>query len=526
MTQDLYYVESGYLTPDAGYYVYTADAEAAVSSAATISCDATKIAGGVVEEGSGNLTLVATMTVMISHIHGADLVAFSNAAIGIQINVIKSTNVALTSVFSAAIDAVRGIYVSAQADAAATISISNQRVRFTEAAIDAAFALVAISDKIQTASANLDSTASTTATAVRNRYLSADISSTASLTSVESYTRGAESTISCQADLTANNSRIREFNVVETSAFSPTLNINVVTNTFAVLDAVSQLAIAVDIFRNTSVNASSNFGLVIDGQVNSGVVIALESQSSLTATVNNIKQYSASLNAFGSELAVVVKTGQGLITIDCSSSLAVNAEYIRSVNVSTQANSQLTANNDRIRFAEINLVVSTTLTTVVGKTTNVSASLTTNTALTCNISKFVGFIALEAGSATLTVIAGKITPLQAHLSVLAFELVLGVKTTATQAVLVSTSTMVARVGGTFGFRSTMQGFAAEVVVADIIHIDAKLTWMIFAEDRDYSISAENRTYSIVEEDRDYMIVQEDREHAVTRELLTTELQGV
>jgi len=260
--------------------------------------------------------------------------------------------------------------------------------------------------------------------------------------------------------------------------------------------------------------------------VNSGVVITLESQSSLTASVYNIKEYSASLDAFGSELAVVVKTGQGLITVDCTSALAANAAVIRGVDINTQANTQLTTNNARLRFANISLVDNTTLTTVVVKTTNVSAGLTTNTALVCNISKFVGFIALEAGSATLTVDAGRIRPSQANLSVLAFELALGVKTTATQAQLVSTSSVVARVGGTFGFRSAMTGFAAEVAVIDIIHIDAKLTWMIFADDREYSIQADNRTYSITAEDRDYSIESEVREYAVTRELLTTELQGV
>ena len=119
MTQDLYYVESGYLTPDSGYYVYTADAEAAVSSAATMA-----VTAGVIKDCVSTIVCQTTVAAVISHIHGADLVAFSNAAIATQITVIRGNNVALTSVFSAAIDGSRGIYVSAQADSTASISIS------------------------------------------------------------------------------------------------------------------------------------------------------------------------------------------------------------------------------------------------------------------------------------------------------------------------------------------------------------------------------------------------------------------
>jgi len=168
MTQDLYYVDSGYLTPDSGYYVYTADAEAAVSSNATMT-----VAVGVIKSASSTISAVATITAVISHIEGADLVAFSNAAIATQITVIRATNVALTSVFSAAINGSRGIYVSAQADSTATIIISTTRIRVTEAAHSAAFSLAASVGKIVQGSVGSPSRTAKTITVNGNAAISA-----------------------------------------------------------------------------------------------------------------------------------------------------------------------------------------------------------------------------------------------------------------------------------------------------------------------------------------------------------------
>jgi hypothetical protein len=92
--------------------------------------------------------------------------------------------------------------------------------------------------------------------------------------------------------------------------------------------------------------------------------------------------------------------------------------------------------------------------------------------------------------------------------------------------LTAVSTLTVTTNAEFSINLTAFSNAQLTAIVDAIHIDPELTWMIFADDREYSIQVDTRTYSIVEEDRDYMIVQENREYAVTRELLTTELQGV
>jgi hypothetical protein len=230
--------------------------------------------------------------------------------------------------------------------------------------------------------------------------------------------------------------------------------------------------------------------------------------------------------AFASELIVIGKVGQGLIGLDVTATMTVSAEVTSGSVAYLSSQTQLTANNTILRLAESDLVVSATLIANAVSPKTFSASLTAVSTVACEISKITGFIALEAGSATLTADTSVIRRTEAHLDVLAFELAIGSRAQTAQAELVSTSSLTAGVGGTFGFRSAMSGFAAEVAVIDIIHIDAKLTWMIFADDRDYSIQSDTRVYSITAEDRDYSIESENREYAVTRELLTTELQGV
>jgi hypothetical protein len=182
---DNLYIDLEYFTPEE-YYTYEAVAESAVSAAVSVSCDATKIAGGVVEEASGNLAIESTIAVSvtkfagasstmtvsssidatISHIHGADLFAFSNAALAADVAVIRDYNIASSATFSTAIDAVRGIYVSAQADAVALVNVLGLRSRAVEAAVDAAFSLAA--DANLTAISQVNITAQFVQTTVAN----------------------------------------------------------------------------------------------------------------------------------------------------------------------------------------------------------------------------------------------------------------------------------------------------------------------------------------------------------------------
>lgn len=79
-------------------FTQTADVERIQQGSVSISAEATQIANGVVtRQLASALQIDSSIDAIISHIHGADLTAFSDAAVTIVANVIKSANVAVTS---------------------------------------------------------------------------------------------------------------------------------------------------------------------------------------------------------------------------------------------------------------------------------------------------------------------------------------------------------------------------------------------------------------------------------------------
>jgi hypothetical protein len=246
----------------------------------------------------------------------------------------------------------------------------------------------------------------------------------------------------------------------------------------------------------------------------------------LTADAGTIKQSAITTDAIFTELVAVAKTGQGFITLDSPATLSAVITKTSGASADIASQASVVANVSKLQIANAAITSQATFTVSGTFVTTATANITASATLSCQVVKTVDVISLEASAGTLVAQGSIIKQTSISMSALAFEVAVGNKTHLLQANITSQATMVARFGGTFGFRANLQGFAAEVAVIDIIHIDAKLTWMIFADDRDYSIQAENRTYSIVEEDRDYAIVLEDRTYAVPKELLTTELQGV
>lgn len=219
MTQDLFYYESGYI--DESYFVYTADAESAQSSESTLSCDASVIAGGVAVFGSGDLTSTATLTCTISHIEGADLFAFTEAALSAEVSRIRDYNIETIAQFSIATDAVRGIYISAQADSAFNVAVDNSRVRDLEAAVDAAFSLAATVGVVKQFSSTENSLFSPdiTCEAIRNSFAVLDTSSALDITA--NITKPFDATISSQSTLTSNTSKYSEFYWKEVTKLDP-----------------------------------------------------------------------------------------------------------------------------------------------------------------------------------------------------------------------------------------------------------------------------------------------------------------
>ena len=166
MMADLYYIEEGYY--DAGYFVYTADAGALINSEFSQTCTAEMIAGGITVEATASFNSEDTVTITvnkiagaiialesfftqlatISHIHGSDLFAFSEAAIAVQVDRIRDNNIVASVAFDIATSIERIQQGDADADAVFSAIINGLRSRDVTLDAQAAFSFSAVNDKI------------------------------------------------------------------------------------------------------------------------------------------------------------------------------------------------------------------------------------------------------------------------------------------------------------------------------------------------------------------------------------------
>ena len=128
---------------------------------------------GVIREAASTLSSQFTQTSVISHIHGSDLFAFSDAALAAAVNRLRDNNINVSSVFSISTDASRSRNYSSDDSANFTVDVDYLRVRYNQAAVTAAFSLSNSSTRIQQGSVGSPSRTAKTITANGNAAISA-----------------------------------------------------------------------------------------------------------------------------------------------------------------------------------------------------------------------------------------------------------------------------------------------------------------------------------------------------------------
>lgn len=134
MVQDISYFEQGYI--DASYFAYTADAEVLEVGSFGMNVGASVIRGTSVE-----IAVSFVQTVVVRHLEGTDLFAFSDAELVAEVARIRDNNLQASVAFTIATDAKRTRNISASEEASFVIAIGNSRTRDNEAAVQAAFSL-------------------------------------------------------------------------------------------------------------------------------------------------------------------------------------------------------------------------------------------------------------------------------------------------------------------------------------------------------------------------------------------------
>ena len=329
MTQDLYYYESGYFTPDTGYFVYTADAESAVSSNFTVSATAENIKGtqvaltsavstttlaGIIKEAASALSSAFTQEAMISHIEGADLFAMSNAALVAAADRIRDNNVLVTSAYTITADAERVRYYSSAQSTSADIVADNLRVRYSEAAVNAAFSLAVPGERIQ--------------------QFASDQSTAFTQSSTEDYLRRTSADLSSAAEFYCDPERIPGGVIVSATGSW--------TSAFTVTGSIINI-------HGTDLSAFSNAALSVSADRTRDLLSEQTASSALTVTVLKIQSTDSALSNSTTVDAqsAVTRFGSGALT--SSSSLSGTISHIEGADLSAFTNAAMTVSANRFR---------------------------------------------------------------------------------------------------------------------------------------------------------------------------------
>ena len=345
---DQFYYESGYI--DASYFVYTADAEAQVTSTASVTC-----AVGVIKEAASAMTVTAEITATISHIEGADLFAFTEAALAVQVDRIRDNNIQADSVFDSAIDGIRVRYFSADDFATSTVLVGdNLRVRYSEAAVDAAFSLTAdltlqpgtvveasgawsslfevdakAYKKHNIIDCDVSSTFTQSTTGERIRFGTGLLEVNASTQATAVVTRNLAASVESQSDLTIPGERIVQGASTANSLFTPSIDAVITVNSFAVLEATSSLSTTATVTKTLAAGLSSQISISINADRFAEVSASLTSQTALSATGNLENERPWQFIDYGSP--VYTSTSKVLGTGNLY--LATTSDYLRSTSL-------------------------------------------------------------------------------------------------------------------------------------------------------------------------------------------------
>ena len=394
-TQDLYYYESGYLTPELGYYTYVADAESIQTSTSTL----TVVVGKIVEAES-TITSTSTITATVSNQRGADLFAFTNATLAIEVQRLRDNNIDASSAFNVATDATRTRYISASEDAAFDISVDSLRVRYNEAAVDAAFSLAASSEYYRGTPVDLELTASLTAVGTFPVSTTCQLYSQASLDASLNINHEGAATVASQVTVTANLGIIKQAVIACDSLFTPAVVCNAIVNNGVDASVVSSLVIqpTFSFAIPADITASTSLALEIN-KIQQG---ASNSSSSFTQETNNLRvryQTSSLASEFSQDAQVNRTTGSATANLSLAFSQDTVNTRTRDVPSSLSAVFAQTTVNERTRD---NLVASSSEFT---EQAAPNASFSANANFTAFYSEIVAYLKYAGVDSHISVVA-------------------------------------------------------------------------------------------------------------------------
>ena len=387
------YIAEGYLDPD--YFVYTG-----ISS--SLSAELTERVG-VVVEASGSWTSEFTVTASITHLEGADLFAFSEAAIAVAVDRIRSTDITASSVFSIAIDYLRQRDTGSDLEIFASISADVERNRVVESQLPVAFSFDVTSTRILSASSTVSSSVAVSADAQRSRDADVDLTSTSAHSAQATRIQPGAIDLSSESTLDLTSTRIFDNTASAEIVSALTIASNVIAATSSSLASESSLSAS---FARTRFPGDMTSYFDTD-YITPGyfqfVGLQYSIASTVTATITNVKSIDIVLDDFASLVC------QGLIIKQTDSSVSsattLSADAVKTTDAVVDTTAAMTLSADQIRIRDITATALSLFTpslsvnailrpdvflesqisavTTAEKTTDVTASITTEATTTC-----------------------------------------------------------------------------------------------------------------------------------------------
>ena len=320
---DLYYIDDDYFTPD-GYFVYTADAGAAVSSAVTVSATV-----GVLKQYASTIDSSSSLSAIISHIHGADLEAFSNASVSTIATVIRNLD----------------------SNISATVSQTAQFGRIRESAV------------------SLSVSTSVTATAERIQITNVSLSSTNTLSVDATVNRSVDISLATQANLAAQSDKLVSIQSSQSSQFS--------------LDSSLSLS------KEFAANIASQFSLTAQGIKGGDTIITAFSNASVSTLANRTRDILSSISSASSLNFDINKVVQATVTLSSSVSQTTQAVKSAEVSASLAASSTLSSVISKTSGIDISAFSNASVSTSANRTRSTASSLSSQVSLTFDINKVV-----------------------------------------------------------------------------------------------------------------------------------------
>jgi hypothetical protein len=359
---DLYYIEEDYYNPSLGYFVYTADAAAAPTVITSVDCVAEKIA-----TGAADFTASFTQTVTISHIHGSDLFAFTEAAIAVQVDRIRGNNIAATSVFNIATSVERIQQGDADADAIFSAIINGLRSRDVNLETQAAFSFDCVSDKIKLATSSIN----------------VEVSFYCDPTEITPFING-EAYLNSEFTTSADISKIIQLNVALEATTSFTATISHIEGADLTAFASSNISITVERLRNNNSDISSSSSLSSGIELTKLGSSDITSTSSISCVISHIHGADIEVQNFASISAQAQATLNGVVAIQSQVDTFIDGDAIRDTVITTTSAFTSSVSADTFKGIQSNHNVEVTFTSSADRLRDNISSQTSTATLTAS----------------------------------------------------------------------------------------------------------------------------------------------